>query len=347
MESKKKWLILTIVGVMVLAVGALLIWFFNRKIDVIFYNLDKVETVKVKYNSQIPNSKISTKETLGDNFIGWYEISYDKNNSKVIAKKQFNFDSKIKHKTELKAVYKDVITVSFDSDGGTKVNSIIIKKGELLTLPENPTKEGYNFVRWEDEKTTPIYNDALIENDVTLKAIWEKVNEETKVVYTCPNGYSLNGTRCTRTITKDAILLSETCESNYGKSSSLGKCIANKYSSTATPTCPSGYTRRPGYPYCYEKVQSGLDSYTCEKHYADQNGKYTNGSCYYGKSAELTYICPSGYHMSIIHGYAGSADDAHKCYELKEIIKNYSCESGFTLSGTNCIKTETINATKK
>ena len=40
------------------------------------------------------------------------------------------------------------VEVSFDSLGGTKVETIKVKKGSTITKPENPTKEGYSFIAW-------------------------------------------------------------------------------------------------------------------------------------------------------------------------------------------------------
>lgn len=291
-------------------------------------------------------------------------------------------------KTPTKVETVETYTIKFDSNGGSKVEDKKINKGEALTLPENPTKEGYTFVKWEDKNGTEIANGSLIDGNTTLIAVWEKAKSEPKtekkqsenktkttksttkpkakssttkpavkpettqggeakpVTYTCPSGYTLNGTKCTKTATKDATLVSETCPDGFDKNPT--KCISQKNASTAKPTCPNGYTKRPGYLYCYEKVQSGLDEYTCKNYPAIYvNGQYTNGSCYYGNSVELKYTCPSGYYVYKIWGYSGPVDESNKCRELKDFIKNYSCESGYTLDGSKCVKTETIDATIK
>lgn len=68
----------------------------------------------------------------------------------------------------------DTITIKFDTNGGSKIEDIIIVKGETLKLPQNPTKAGYKFVTWETENGRPIYNEALLSESVTLYAVWEK-----------------------------------------------------------------------------------------------------------------------------------------------------------------------------
>ena len=48
----------------------------------------------------------------------------------------------------------ETLTVRFDSNGGSKIDSIKIKKGETLTEPLAPTRDGYTFVEWtlDDKK---------------------------------------------------------------------------------------------------------------------------------------------------------------------------------------------------
>lgn len=72
----------------------------------------------------------------------------------------------------------DTITIKFDTDGGSKIDDMIVVKGETLKLPQNPTKEGYKFKTWVDKNGTPIYDEALLSEDTTLKAVWEKVENK-------------------------------------------------------------------------------------------------------------------------------------------------------------------------
>ena len=41
-----------------------------------------------------------------------------------------------------------MITVKFETDGGTTISNQIVEKGTKITKPENPTKEGYVFKGW-------------------------------------------------------------------------------------------------------------------------------------------------------------------------------------------------------
>ena len=72
--------------------------------------------------------------------------------------------------TEIKVYYdRKIITLSFDSDGGSKIEPITGKYGTSITTPENPTKEGYSFIGWNSElpKTMPA-------EDVIFKARWQE-----------------------------------------------------------------------------------------------------------------------------------------------------------------------------
>ena len=72
------------------------------------------------------------------------------------------------------------ITITFDTNGGSKIDSVTIKKETELILPEEPTLEGYVFKGWIDKNEMPIYNKVILREDTTLYAVWEKVdNKET------------------------------------------------------------------------------------------------------------------------------------------------------------------------
>lgn len=83
------------------------------------------------------------------------------------------------------------IKISFDSDGGEKVESIYVDKNERFELPA-PEKKGYTFLYWalNDEKFDNDISDY--DADITLKAVWEK--NETKYVVTFDYENNQSGT---------------------------------------------------------------------------------------------------------------------------------------------------------
>ena len=54
------------------------------------------------------------------------------------------------------------IKVTFDSHGGTEVESLKIKKGEIIEEPEEPLKEGYEFIGWYYDGKNLIFQKSLI-----------------------------------------------------------------------------------------------------------------------------------------------------------------------------------------
>ena len=73
---------------------------------------------------------------------------------------------------------KEAITITFDTKGGSIIDSITIGKDTELTLPKEPTRDGYVFKGWVDKNETPIYNKVLFAEDTTLYAVWEKVENK-------------------------------------------------------------------------------------------------------------------------------------------------------------------------
>ena len=68
-------------------------------------------------------------------------------------------------------------TITFDSKGGTDVAPQNQMYGQLLEIPEAPTREGYTFTGWyTDYACYELWEPETdtIEMDMTLYAGWEK-----------------------------------------------------------------------------------------------------------------------------------------------------------------------------
>lgn len=181
-DKNKKKIIAIVSGIILIAIIIFLLWFFNRKFDVTFdlNNGTKEEIIKVKYHQTINEKDIKDQKELGESFIAWYEVVGIKEKEDVLADKPFDFNTKINKAIKLKALYEgkvETITITFDSKGGSAVDPITINKGTELILPKDPTYAGYTFKGWYDTNETPIHNNALLEEDTTLYAKWEKISE--------------------------------------------------------------------------------------------------------------------------------------------------------------------------
>ena len=169
---------LIIIISIVLIVSIFAIWFFNRTFTVTIDYGNEKKYLKVKYNSKLDEKDILDKEKLGDKFINYHIVNKDGVSNLI-----FSLDTKITKNIEIKAMYEndiETIKVSFDSNGGTQMESLTIEKGSKLVLPKSPTKEGYIFKNWKDKEGNIIKNGTVLKNDITLYAVYEKESKPTE-----------------------------------------------------------------------------------------------------------------------------------------------------------------------
>lgn len=103
--------------------------------------------------------------------------TYLEEGTEIIETVTFNIE--ITNKNDIEDIIKndnnEVIkyTISFDTNGGSTIDSQeVIKEGKIIK-PTNPTRKGYKFIEWQlDGKTFNF--DTVVTKNITLKAIWEK-----------------------------------------------------------------------------------------------------------------------------------------------------------------------------
>ena len=212
-NNKKRNIILIVAGLLLLIVILFLLWYFNRKFDVVFdYNNGKTEEILVKYKNSISEKDVVGKEKLGEEFLGWYLVTIDKDGKEILSSEPFDFTTSIKNNIKLKAVFKEKeeepvvkeekpkkeekITIKFDSNGCSLVSSISLKKGSALTLPKNPTRDGYTFNEWQTKDGKSVKNKTKFSSNTTLYAKWTK-NEEPKIEEPKPEKITLSLSRDT------------------------------------------------------------------------------------------------------------------------------------------------------
>ena len=120
----------------------------------------------------LPGSSDVTKE--GYNFGGWYANS-DFSGSPVT-----NIGSTDRYdKTYYAKWNANQYTITFDTNGGSNIDSITQDFGSSITKPSNPIRDGYTFIGWD--LSIP---DTMPSYDMTIKAKWldsEKPSGEIKV----------------------------------------------------------------------------------------------------------------------------------------------------------------------
>ena len=76
-------------------------------------------------------------------------------------------------------------TISFDSDGGSKVDPITVLDGGYATAPTPPTKENYDFLGWYIDENEYTF-DVIVVRDLKLKAKWAP--KEYEITFDADNG---------------------------------------------------------------------------------------------------------------------------------------------------------------
>lgn len=71
--------------------------------------------------------------------------------------------------------------VSFNTNGGTAINTQIVKEGEMAQKPNNPIKNGYTFAEWTLNGRPYNFNVSVTEN-IMLTARWIKNDAEIIIV---------------------------------------------------------------------------------------------------------------------------------------------------------------------
>ena len=141
----------------------------KAKWDKIYFNIDfdsnggtKIDTLTIHKYDYIKRPTEPKKDFY--EFVGWF-----------LNDEEFNFDTtQITEDITLKAKWKPLLEIKFDSDGGTTVDSQYIKYKNKCIIPKsNPTKEGCVFAYWynEDENIEFDFNSNITKN-ITLKAKW-------------------------------------------------------------------------------------------------------------------------------------------------------------------------------
>ena len=111
--------------------------------------------------------------TLNDNVNSILE------NLPVVSEDVVNIKNDLNDLTELVGKLKLLInvTVTFNSDGGSSVESQSISFGNSVTEPDIPIKDGYTFVGWfVDEEEFDF--ETILETNITLTAHWAEVEGE-------------------------------------------------------------------------------------------------------------------------------------------------------------------------
>lgn len=110
-------------------------------------------------------------------FIGWF--------SDAGLVHAYNWSKPVKESITLYAKWLrasvPIYTVSFDTDGGSMVDSQVLNEGDLVAEPEDPVRDGYVFDGWYvtvDGKEVRYDFSSPVGSDMVLKVHWKAVSDD-------------------------------------------------------------------------------------------------------------------------------------------------------------------------
>lgn len=260
-------------------------------------------------------------------------------------------------------------TITFDTDGGTNVDSVVIEENEKLILPEEPTKEGYNFNGWLLNGN--LFNESnSIDKNITLKADWITIDTKTyKVVFIYNNdtkdleinveenkkvskptnptkeGYKFLGWYLDEQkfdfnteINADIVLLAKWEKKAVVNNSNSNNNTSNNNNTTNNTS--NSDVNKPSDTDKPEEVksESAKVSYSCY----DNSYKLSGTECIKTLTVNATkqYYCDNGYTLS-----GTTCSKQISTTDTKDATKEYYCSGNYTLSGTKCNYTHTLSPT--
>lgn len=208
-----------------------------------------------------------------------------------------------------------IITISFDTKGGSKVDSISLDNNQTFRLPENPTYNGYIFKGWIDKNNNKITNETIFKEDTTLYAIWEKVDKKNNVVTEKPtNNNSVNNNQNNENTSKEPDKIDtpqeeppkETEKTQAQKNNEYRNQIQNKYSIKIAYQDEMDYYSMNGYTRQIIEDDNEINKYLIEIDKA--LAKYPEG---FFKEMKNFNMPATIYLVKSISGNVSGVTDAH------------------------------------
>ena len=132
-----------------------------------------IDTKTADYNTAVSQPEKPTK--MGYTFGGWY--------TDYACTKAYDFAAPVTGDMTLYAKWEiNSYQVTFDSMGGSSLDSQQVTYNGTATTPHAPTKTGYTFDGWFTDKDCTVAYDfnALVTDNITLYAKWNKIPDQQK-----------------------------------------------------------------------------------------------------------------------------------------------------------------------
>lgn len=376
-KTDKKTLI--IIGLILVLLLIILFLIFGRKgsytITFDTNGGNEIASIEVKNNEIVKLPEDPVKE--GYTFIGWT------NEEGNILTEGTKLTDDVTLKAEWISNDAKTITADFNTDGGNEIDNILIEKGKIILLPIDPTRDGYIFVGWIDANGYLITENMIVNNNITLKAMWINKDAKTATVKFDTDGGNKVGSIIVENgkvillpidPTKDGYAFAGWVDEDGNvitKDTIVNKNITIKATWKEPYTCPSGCTPIGDGSKCTKTSIKDIVTYTGCPTGTETVEKFCSAhkrQVAIGFDEDMTYetagiICngnPTGFCVDYNGRYTVAGESCPSGYykyidsdglgALYGCAKKYdkggsSCPSGYTKDGNKCTKTETISCT--
>ena len=127
--------------------------------------VDAIQQPAFRVVADAPEDPVKDNCTFG----GWFEDQ--------AFEKEWSWETEVVKSMTLYAKWIQDPTITFDSNGGSDVEEIIIGDGSAADMPTDPTRDGYTFDGWYlDSEFTQAYDwDSAVTSSFTLYAKWIQI----------------------------------------------------------------------------------------------------------------------------------------------------------------------------
>jgi len=318
----------------------LIIWLFAR---------NNSNAINVNYDGESTNNNITNTDSYSEIFIDNYRYFHD------TAKEYFLISELPENGKTLKYTLQELINKNLILQFGygnetcdTEASYVSVKNVDGKYTMTTTLVCGKEVAKTTEELgCNQLCTNGTCNPKETIEYKYKQAYQATETTYSCPSGYTKTGsgenTLCTKGTVSTVAAKKETtynCPSGYTKTGTGTNTLCTKGTSNVidltinyTYSCPSGYNKsgEGNNTLCTKTTQDKVNAtYTCSDGY-----KLNGTKCIKTKDATVTYTCSNG----------TTPNSKNKCtvtnttYVPAKSNISYSCPSGYTKSGSSCIKT--------
>lgn len=196
---------------------------------VIFVNDEDIYETQIVEGGDVAVRPADDPTRTGGFFNGWYIKKADG------TLELFDFETKIYNHTIIRAVFDPAYTVTFVDHDGTVLDVDTVKYGEAATAPDDPEREGYEFIGW-DKEYDYITGDLTVTAQYVPKGLTEKHTVTGKLI-----GGSVGNKTISYTINDTPGTVTTDASGNYAIPD-----VPHGARVVITPPVQSGYNVSPG-----------------------------------------------------------------------------------------------------